>query len=373
MTEQAAKTDDGHRRTPEGEGVRRLKGVGEIGSHAELKEAARDWQRLSSDLIGDVDVRDYKQLPLEVDPPEHGAYRKILDPVFGRGAVLAHEPELRAVARRLTGAFADGGEIEAVHGLAMPMVVHSIGISLGRSQDIPEYLSWGADTWQTLPDGSRDGTLLHAYLDRVFEEVKANPGQDAFSLIATADFEGRQLSHTEMVGLGSILLTGGRDTVISLIAGAIWHLAEADDARTRLGAQPEAIPTAVEELLRYLSPLPAMERVATEPLSGEWGHADTGEVVLLGFARANHDEAVFDAPADLDLERKPNRHLAFGNGPHTCIGLHLARVETRVFVEELLAAAPDWHLTSTPTITWGQFRGSQVPVYFGSLPVGVGR
>lgn len=362
---------DGHRRTSEGEGVRRIKGVAEITGHADLKAAARDWERYSSDMLGDTDVRDYKQLPLEVDPPEHGVYRKILDPVFGRQAILACETPMRNVARRLVAAFAEAGRTEAVHELAMPMVVNSIGISLGRPEDIDEYLSWGADTWQTLEDGSRDGTLLHDYLDRVFAEVRQNPGDDAFSVIATADFEGRQLSHTEMVGMGSILLTGGRDTVISLISGAIWYLAGDDDARARLAAAPEQLPTAVEELVRYLSPLPAMERVATEHVAGEWGSADAGEVVLLGFAKANHDDSVFEAPATVDLERKPNRHLAFGNGPHTCIGLHLARVETRVMLEELLAAVPDWQLDGEPEITWGDFKGSEVPVYFGSLPIEV--
>lgn len=121
--------------------------------------------------------------------------------------------------------------------------------------------------------------------------------------------------------------------------------------------------------MRYLSPLPAMERVTTEHVEGEWGSADAGEVVLLGFAKANHDASVFADPAAVDLERKPNRHLAFGNGPHTCIGLHLARVETRVFLKELLAAVPDWRLAGEPQITWGDFEGSEVPVYFGSLPI----
>jgi len=323
---------EGHRRTPEGEGVRRLKGVAEISGHADLKAAARDWERYSSDLLGDTDVRDYKQLPLEVDPPEHGVYRKILDPVFGRAAITAVAPALRAVARRLVAGFAETGSVEAVHELAMPMVVHSIGISLG----------------------------------------KANPGDDAFSLIATADFDGRELTHTEMVGLASILLTGGRDTVISLISGSMWHLAGDPEARAALAADPSRIPTAVEELLRYLSPLPSMERVATAHVEGDWGEADAGEVVLLGFAKANHDRRVFQEPAALDLERKPNRHLAFGNGPHTCIGLHLARIETHVFLEELLAAVPDWHIEGEPQITWGEFAGSEVPVYFGALPIEAG-
>jgi cytochrome P450 len=362
---------EGHRRTPAGEGVRRLKGVAEIGTHAELRAAARDWEHFSSDLLGDVDVRDYKQLPLEVDPPEHGVYRKLMEPIFGRPQILSHEPQLREVATTLATRFGEAGQVEAVSELALPMVVSAIGIAFGRSQDIDEYLSWGTDAWQTLPDGTRDGSRLRDYLDRVFAEVKATPGDDAFSVFATAEVEGRPLTHDELLGLGSIILSGGRDTVISLISGSLWHLAQDDVARARLASEPDGIPTAVEEYLRYLSPLPAMERVATEHVSGEWGEAEAEDVVLLGFASANHDRTVFGDPAAVDIERSPNRHVAFGNGPHTCIGLHLARLEARLMLEELLKVSPDWRLGDGAEMTFGEFGDSRVPVFFGALPLEV--
>ena len=363
----------GHRRTPEGEGVRRLQGVGEVGTHAELRAAARDWQRYSSDLIGDIDIRDYKQLPLEVDPPEHGVYRKLMDPLFNRQRILALEPQLRDVAAGLAAGLREAGQTEAVSEMALPMVVSSIGIAFGRPQDIDEYLSWGTDAWQTMPDGTRDGSRLHRYLERVFSEAKRSPGDDAFSLFATAEIEGRPLSHEELLGLGSIILSGGRDTVISLISGSLWHLAQDDAARSLLAAEPQRIPVAVEEYLRYLSPLPAMERVMTEHVSGAWGEASEGDVVLLGFARADHDPEVFSDPATIDIERSPNRHVAFGNGPHTCIGLHLARLEARLILEELLAVVPDWRLADGAEITFGDFGASRVPVFFGSLPLEVER
>jgi cytochrome P450 len=366
-----SRAGEGHGRTPEGEGVRRLQGVAEVGAHAELRAAARDWQRYSSDLIGDVDIRDYRQLPLEVDPPEHGVYRKIMDPIFGRPQILSLEPQLRAVATRLAAGFREAGTAEAVSELALPMVVSSIGIAFGRQQDIDEYLSWGTDAWQTMPDGTRDGSRLHSYLERVFREVKLSPGADAFSVFATAEIDGRPMTHEELLGLGSIILSGGRDTVISLISGALWHLAQDDGARALLADDPQRIPTAVEEYLRYLSPLPAMERVVTEPVSGAWGEANTDDIVLLGFARANHDRAVFADPAAIDIERSPNRHVAFGNGPHTCIGLHLARLEARLLLDELLAATPDWRLGEGSEVTFGDFGDSRIPVFFGALPLEV--
>ncbi len=355
-----------------GWGVRRLPGVAEISGHGDLKAAARDWSTFSSDLQGDLDVRTYRQLPLEVDPPAHGAYRAILTPIFGRQEVAALEPQMRTVAAGLAADLARRGTAEAVHELALPMVAASIGLAFGRPADIDELRGWGVETWQVRPDGTRDGAHLEAYLARVFDEVSREPRDDAFSRIAAGRIDGRPLTRLEMLGLGNLILAGGRDTVIALISGAIWHLAGDRAERARLARDPGSIAPAVEELLRFLSPLPAMERVTTTAVSGTWGQADAGAIVLLGFARANHDPDVFSDAGAVRLERSPNPHVAFGNGPHTCIGVHLARQEARIILEELLAAVPDWHLGEGARIAFGQVGGSRVPTRFDALPIEVG-
>ena len=363
---------DGPRDTSIGAGVRRLPGVAEITSHADVKAAARDWARFSSAIQGDRDVRSYRQLPLEADPPEHADYRSILTPIFGRQEVAALEPQIRAVAADLVAELARRGTAEAVHELALPMVAASIGLAFGRPQDVDELRGWGIETWQIMPDGTRDGSRLDAYLHRVFDEAHAMPGEDAFSRIAAARIDGRPLSRVEMLGLGNLILAGGRDTVIGLISGAIWHLGESRPERARLAGDPRRIPVAIEELLRFLSPLPRMERTTTGEVTGTWGHADAGQIVLLGFARANHDPTVFSDHDAIQLERSPNPHVAFGNGPHTCIGVHLARIEARVFLEELLAAVPDWHLQGGARISFAQVGGARVPVRFDALPIEIG-
>ena len=355
------------------EGVRRLAGVAVITGHADVKAAAKDVARFSSDLQGDLDVRTYRQLPLEVDPPAHGAYRAILTPIFGRPEVAALEPRVRAVARGLVAGFAARGSAEAVHDIALPLVASSIGVAFGRPQDVDELTSWGLETWQTGPDGTRDGAHLEAYLARVFAEAAERPGDDAFSRIAAGTIDGRPLSRIEMLGLGNLILAGGRDTVIGLISGAIWHLAGEPAERGRLAAEPARIATAAEELLRFLSPLPRMERITAEDVAGDWGHAAAGDIVLLGFAAANHDAGVFGDPDAIRLERSPNPHVAFGNGPHTCIGVHLARLEARLLLEELLALVPDWRLAEGARITFDQVGGARVPVRFDRLPIEVGR
>ena len=354
-------------------GARHMDAVAEVGGHAAVKDAARDWERLSSDLQGDRDVRDFRQLPLEVDPPAHGVYRAILAPIFARPAVMALRPRLEAIARDLVGAFAARGRIEAVHELAVPMVGASIAWAFGRGQDADELTSWGMTSWEVRPDGTRDGSRLGAYVERVLHEGRAAPGTDAFSRIAGATVDGRPLTRLEMVGLANLILAGGRDTVIHLICGAMWALATRPEERARLRTNPEALALAIDELVRFLSPLPRMERRAATHLDGPWGTAEPDDIVLLGFARANHDPAVFEAPAEVRLDRRPNPHVGFGNGPHTCIGLQLARLEASVFLEVLLAAVPDWRLAPGARITTAVVEGSTVPVRFDALPIEVGR
>jgi cytochrome P450 len=353
-------------------GVRRLEGVAEVTGHADVKAAAKAWEVFSSDLQGDLDVRTYRQLPLEADPPVHRAYRDLLTPVFGRVQVAALEPGLRDVARGIVARFVADGSIEAVRELALPMVASAIGIAFGRRQDIEEYRSWGLETWQTLPDGRRDGSHLDGYLERVFDEALAEPRTDVFSLVARGTIDGHPLTRTQMLGVGNLILAGGRDTVINVISGAIWHLGSHPEDRRRLAGDPARIPAAIEELIRFLSPLPRMERVLARDAAGDWGSARAGEIVLLDFASANHDRAVFEQPGSIRLDRSPNPHVGFGNGPHPSIGVHLGRLEIRVLIEELLAAVPDWRLLPDPAIEYDQLDGAAVPVKFATLPIEIG-
>lgn len=354
-------------------GVRRLAGVAEIASHAEVKAAARDWERFSSDLQGDPDVRTYRQLPLEVDPPAHAAYRSIIAPVFARSAVLAHERELDAVAAGLVERFAARGSVEAIQELAIPMVGASIAWAFGRGHDAAELASWGMESWETRPDGTRDSTRLDAYVARVLDEAAAQPGDDAFSRIVAGSIDDRPLTRLEQVGMANLILAGGRDTVIHLLGGFMWALASRPDERARLRAHPEALPRAIDELVRFLSPLPRMERRATEAVEGDWGRASAGDIVVLGFARANHDPTVFAAPDELRFDRASNPHVGFGNGPHTCVGLQLARLEALVFGRALLAAVPAWRLRPDARMATAEVGSSTVPVRFDALPLEVVR
>jgi cytochrome P450 len=358
-------------------GVRRLEGVAELTSLTEVRAAARDWATFSSRVAGDPDVRDYPQLPLEVDPPEHGAYRALLDPILGRRAVAALEPAVRAIARDLVAGFARRGRTEAVRELAVPMVASTIAHAFGRPGDAAELASWGITSWEIQPDGTRNGARLDAYVARALDwgaaaattETTADAPADAFGRIATSAIDGRPLTRTEQVGMANLILAGGRDTVILVLCGAMWHLAGDTAARGRLRAEPDRLQLAIEEYLRYLSPNPGMERRVAADVTGEWGSARAGEIVVLGWGPANHDATAFEAPGEIRLDRRPNPHLAFGSGPHTCIGIHLARLEARVFLEELLAAVPDWRLGDGVALETTRLGDDVVPARFDALPL----
>jgi len=352
-------------------GVRRIVGVAELTSHPEVKAAAKDWATFSSAVQGDPDVRDYRQLPLEVDPPAHGLYRALLEPILGRRAVTAMEPAVRSIARELVAGFARRGRVEAVHALAVPMVATTIATLLGRPADAAELASWGITSWETAPDGTRSGARLEAYVARALDDGARNDDAGAFATIARARIDGRPLTRIEQIGLANLVLAGGRDTVILVLCGAMWHLADDPSARARLRAHGDQLPLAIEEYLRYLSPNPGMERLVTTAVEGSWGRADAGHAVILGWGAANHDPSIFEAPGEIRLDRRPNPHLAFGSGPHTCIGIHLARLEARVFLEELLAAVPDWRLDGPGAMETIRLDADLVPARFDRLPLAI--
>jgi cytochrome P450 len=361
-------------REPARSGVRRLTAVAELVSLDEVRAAAKDWRRFSSRVHGDPDVRDYPQLPLEVDPPEHTAYRALLDPILGRRAVTALGPAMQAIARGLVAGLVERDRVEAVGDLAIPMVSTTIAAVLGRPDDAAELASWGMTSWEERPDGTRSGARLHAYIDRCLDEAATQPGGgearvDAFEVLTAAAIAGRPLTRIELVGLASLVLAGGRDTVIHTICGALWHLGGDGAARAALRADPARLQLAIEEYLRYFSPNPGMERRLATDAAGTWGRAVTGDTVILGWGPANHDPAAFEAPGEIRLGRRPNPHVAFGSGPHTCIGIHLARLEVRIFLETMLELVGDWDVAPGVAMETIRLGDDVVPARFDALPL----
>jgi len=306
----------------------------------QVRKAARDYQNYSSDLQGDQDVRDYKQLPLEVDPPDHTALRDLLNPWFSKDSVAKFEPEFRSIAKGLINSFEH--EVEVTHELALQMIVQCLGVVFGRPQDVEEWFSWGPDTWITDEDGIRHGDHLDRYLKKTFDELDENPTDDLFGVLNKAEIAGRALTRKEKYGMANLVLAGGRDTVVKLMSGSLWHLANNKEHLNKLKHQPELLPEFINEMVRFLSPLPMMHRVdvaATE-------NKDEPVYAWLSFISANQDSSVIENPEEIRLDRGANPHLGFGYGRHSCIGMHLAQLETKIVLEEWLARFTNWEVLS---------------------------
>ena len=305
-----------------------------VHTHKELRTALRDTEKYSSDLQGDADVRDYRQIPLEVDPPRHHLYRSLLAPHFVKPTIEAHASEFADNSHRLLLHYFENEGLDVISDLVLPLVMENLGVIYRRPQDVDEWVSWGSDVW-TAESEVRDGAVLHRYLDRIYQEALQGNSKDVWQEIAALEIEGKKLSEDEFRGIAGVLLAGGRDTVIKLLTGALWHLAKHPEDADRLRENPDLIPRAVQEFLRFLSPLPAMNRTTVPESSTDDLPAD--RYVSMSFISGNFDETVFAKPFEMDLNRERNPHLSFGFGPHTCIGNHVTEIEARIFLETFLA------------------------------------
>lgn len=333
-----------------------------------VKHVARDWAMFTSATPFRVPIpeesalRPVQQYPIETDPPEHGRYRHLVEPRFSRIAAESHRAAVTALVDDLLAAAIRSGELHVVENLAIPVVAHAIALTMGVPDDTDRLVSWGLHVFRDPTTGERRANAdLDRYLGARVDAAMASPGDDLFGDLAGADLAGRPLTRDELLGYGYLVLAGGRDTVIASIAGALWHLATHPDAAEALRADPAAIPTAVEEYLRFLSPLAHIGRTVAVDGELDGHHFTAGELVSLCFAAANHDPRAFDAPDECRLDRRPNRHVAFGHGPHTCLGAPLARMEMTVVLERFLAtvaecdviAPAEWAPRPVDTVTTG--------------------
>ena len=349
-------------------GPSRVERLPRVTGYDAVRAAGRDFERYSSLHQGDEDVRTYRQLPLESDPPLHSALRAFLVPFFSKGSLAPFQLGIEADARDLVAPLRSG-ELEMVRGVGLPLVVRTIARLLDRPGDIEEWSSWGPSVWGD-HDGRRDGAALLAFLERAVNEGAAGTGGRLFNLLASTPFAGVVLTRDQQIGVGSLLLAGGRDTVMNLIAGIAWMVAAHPTHVAALRGDVTTRTAFIEETLRLTTPLGLMERIDRGVGGGDPGQSPH---VGLDFASANHDATVFTCPAEMRLDRPASSpHVAFGIGPHACLGAPLARIEAHAVLHELLTIAPNgWSSTSCDA----QFRevGSvKIPASFQRLVVVAG-
>lgn len=277
------------------------------------------------------------------DDPRHNERRRLVARRFTPKAVAAHEGAVRELVRRLIDAVADRGHCEVVEELAAPLPAMVIGRLLGFDDDLWPRVKYWSETTILAGGGPRymADSVVEAFGDycehagRVIEARRAAPADDVMSTWTRAEADG-VLSADQMLSEGLLLIDGGAETTRTVITGAVLALTEHPDQYRRLLDDPSLLPVAVEEFIRWVTPILNMRRTATRDTAVAGTSVARGDELLLMYPSGNRDETTFDAPDRFDVGREPNPHIAFGFGTHFCLGAALARLEVRVMFEELL-------------------------------------
>ena len=312
-----------------------------LSRYGDVRCAAQSWPVFSSMAVS-IPGGPGGSIPLMVDPPDHSRYRSLLSALFSPARVRAAEPDVQRLVNELVDGFVDRGSCDVSAELTQVVPTLVLARMMGVTPaDERRFLDWvNILVYQAHPDltEGRGATLqMHAYLS---------------DLACRRDVFGLSLSQPEVVNICMTLVFAALGPTTFLLNGALLELDRDRETRRRLIGHPELMTPATEELLRYLSPVRSIGRVVKQG-ARLFGHDFCpGERVLLLWGSANRDEVQFDAPETLLLDRAPNRHLAFGAGVHRCVGAHLARLEFRVVLQEILRRLPDYRVVDPSTLEW---------------------
>ena len=293
---------------------------------------------------------------LRMDPPQHNRQRKLVIGAFTKQRVAALEARVREIAKRSFDAVDPSGPVDFVEQLAMPTPMYVIAELLGvPASDYADFRRWSdamieAGGGNLSPEVAKCGAELMQYGMRIADERRRDPRGDLISVLVGAEIDGERLSDAEIGMFCLTLLVAGNETTRNLISGGALALARHPEQRARLLDDPGLLPNAVEEMLRFVSPVRSFARHATEDCTLRGKTVRAGDALVLFYGSANRDEAVFGADADaFDVGRESaRRQLAFGFGEHLCLGASLARLEARVVFEELFARWPCFELAGEP-------------------------
>jgi len=324
-------------------------GVWGIALHADVTEISRRPELFCSSGSSRPDAPALPSM-INLDDPAHLRRRGLVNRGFTPRRVADHEPVIRALCRELIETAATKRRCDFVAEIAAPLPMALIGDLLGvEPADRGMLQRWSDDliaatSLSASPElaerAMRAFVEYSAYSRAVVAERRARPRQDLMSVLVHAEIEGERLSDDDLLQEGLLILVGGNETTRHVITGGCEALLR------KLAADGSKVPGAVEEMLRWVTPIHNMNRTATRDATLRGRQIKAGDKLLLLYPSANRDEQVFACPFDFDIGRDPNPHVAFGFGAHFCLGASLARLELRVLFEELRAWLPDMHLVS---------------------------
>ncbi|MAT52220.1 MAG: cytochrome [Porticoccaceae bacterium] len=307
----------------------------------------RGWSSFAR-FIGET----WNQVPTEMDPPDHTMFRVALNPLFSPPRMKAMEDDLRRRARNLIDTFKDKGECQLMTDFAFPFPV-AVVLDM---MNLPQDRLWDFQKWEhgllhsgkleVMQEATRN---VVDYLREVIAERKQNPGDDLISAAIKSEVDGRKWTDDELVGYGFNLFIGGLDTVTANIGNQVRYLAENPDAQNKLRENPELVAGAVEEFMRVFAAVTTF-RVCVKETEIAGVTVKPGDKIAMCTTVAGRDPEAYENPHEVRLDRKAT-HLSFAVGPHFCLGVHLARRELRIALEELLAALPEFRIKPGEIIT----------------------
>ena len=295
---------------------------------------------------------------IAMDPPRHDQLRALVARGFTARPVAGNAPAVRALARELIDAFAGDGRVEFVDAYSGALPLYVIGNLLGIERDgLAEFRRLGnalMDQDPNEPESIEAGKAASAsILERIIAiiaERRRHPADDLVSALLAATVDGERLGDDDVIGFCYLLILAGTETTANLLANGVMALAAHPDQRAELRADPGLIPGAVEEMLRWDSPVQSDARTVGRPVDLHGRTVPEGAEVLLLFGSAGRDEREYADPDRFDIHRKVQRHLSFGYGLHFCLGAHLARLEGRIALEEVLRRFPEWEIDDAQAV-----------------------
>jgi cytochrome P450 len=343
-------------------------------SYDAVQTVLRDGETFSSAGYADVMGAVMGHTILEMDEPEHHTYRALVQQAFSRKAMERWEAEaVGPIVDECIDAFIERGNAELVRELTLPFPVNVIASMLGLPRaDLPQFHRWAIELISVSFDwerGTRASAQLRDYFAGVLAERRVHPANDLMSILAVSELDGQHLTDEEIFAFLRLLLPAGAETTYRSSSNLLFGLLTHPDQLDALRADRALMPKAIEEGLRWEPPLTTIVRTATRDTVVDGVDVPAGAVVITNMGSANHDEKYWERSEEFDIHREQRQHLAFAFGPHMCLGMHLARMETRVVLERIFERLPNLRLdpaADAPQITGMTFRAPPaLPVLFG--------
>lgn len=322
-----------------------------VNRYRDVRKCGQDWRTFSNEggFLPNRPPGMIKLLPEESDPPYHTAWRRALNPYFTTEAVSEHIEDIRRYAHEFIDNFEERGECDFVREFAYPLpgkviLMNLLGVPI---EDLP-YLQEAVDSsvHASAAGAAAARQRTHQYLEEHLQRRSAEPprGDVIDAILRGVELEDGPAPWADKVSVLADVLTGGLGTTAYAMSGAIYHLARHPNDLARLQSEPDRLPVALEELLRFYSPVVALARTATRDTEVASTQIRSGEVVMINYTSANRDPDVFEDPDEIRIDREPNRHISFGVGPHRCIGANLARLELQVAIGTFIERIPTFRL-----------------------------